>query len=109
MHAGDFDLVLSDVNVPQRDGVTPAHCLCTSEQRVPVVLMSKEEKETGSVLVHQGEHPRQAAHLHALCRRIRRLSQDLRRDPDQKLRRVHPDRIAAGVRFLLLEHRIAGY
>ena len=34
MNAGDSDLVLSDVNMPQRDGVTLAHCLCTSVQTV---------------------------------------------------------------------------
>ena len=51
----------------------------------------------GQVLVHRGQHPRQAAHLHALCRRGRRLPQEMRRHRGQELRGLHTDRIATGV------------
>ena len=51
----------------------------------------------GQVLVHRGEHPRQAAHLHALRRRRRRLPEALRRRRGQRLRGLRPDRVTAAL------------
>jgi len=62
----------------------------------------------GQLLVHGRQHPRQAARVHALCRRLRPLQEALRRGGGQGLRGLQPlpARRRQRLKALFVHHRI---